>query len=104
MSPPAGSHSARSTGRGHTAANATDAVVTPGAPLSAATAISAIDQPVLVGDGDDEAVLDGDPSPPGPSEEAPPPRPCPPPGTKATPPFAPPPFHHTPPHPPALTT
>src|ERR1035438_4618036 len=46
MSPPAGSHSASSTGRGHTAASATDAVVTPGAPLSAATAISAIDQPV----------------------------------------------------------
>src|ERR1039458_1816277 len=48
MSPPAGSHSASSTGRGHTAASATDAVVTPGAPLSAATAISAIDQPVPV--------------------------------------------------------
>src|ERR1700724_869206 len=89
MSPPARSHSARSTGRGHTAANATDAVVTPGAPLSAATAISAIDQPVLVGDGDDEAVFDGDPAPPGPSEEAPPAGPCPPAGSKASATFCP---------------
>src|ERR1017187_3418074 len=60
MSPPAGSHSASSTGRGHTAASATDAVVTPGAPLSAATAISAIDQPVPVpGDAVEDACPPG---------------------------------------------
>src|SRR5450759_3677059 len=44
-SPPARSHSASSTGRGHTAASAMDAVVTPGDPLSAATAISAMTYP-----------------------------------------------------------
>src|ERR1700688_869537 len=60
MSPPAGSHSASSTGRGHTAASATDAVVPPGAPLSAATAISAIDQPVPVpGDAVEDACPPG---------------------------------------------
>src|ERR1017187_1759370 len=60
MSPPAGSHSASSTGRGHTAASATDAVVTPGAPLSAATAISAIHQPVPVpGDAVEDALPPG---------------------------------------------
>src|ERR1039457_1127033 len=60
MSPPAGSHSASSPGRGHTAASATDAVVTPGAPLSAATAISAIDQPVPVpGDAVEDACPPG---------------------------------------------
>src|SRR5262249_48516039 len=45
-SPPAGSHSASSTGRGQTAARATDVVVTPGEPLSAPIAMSATDQPV----------------------------------------------------------
>src|ERR1039457_6523182 len=60
MSPPAGSHSASSTGRGHTAASATAEVVTPGAPLSAATAINAIDQPVPVpGDGVEDACPPG---------------------------------------------
>ena len=45
-SPPEGSHSASSTGRGQTAASASAVVVTPGAPLSAAMAISAIGYPL----------------------------------------------------------
>src|SRR6266545_2756271 len=48
MSPPAGSHSASSTGRGQTAASVTAVVVTPGAPLSAATAMSTRPHPAPV--------------------------------------------------------